>query len=105
MKRGHRRLAAAALAVSASGAVVVLLTGAAQAQAPDVAAWWSAANVGNGAPAPPAPPDVASGDLLVQGSNALQSLPTTPLSNAPASAQAVAGLTFQLPANATVGAL
>ena len=105
MRRRYRTAAAGLLAATSTAAVVVLLTGAAQAQAPDTAAWWSAANVGNGAPAPPAPPDVPSGDLLVQGSNALASVPTTPLTNAPASSQAVAGLTFQLPANATVGAL
>jgi hypothetical protein len=82
-----------------------LLVAPASAQAPDIAAWWSAANVGNGAPAPPAPPDVPAGDLLVQGSNGNGSAPALPVSGAPATSQAVAALSFDLPDGASVGAL
>ena len=105
MNRRRRRGAAAALAVVASAAVVALLGAPASAQAPDIAAWWNAANVGNGAPAPPAPPDVPAGDLLVQGSNGNGAAPALPVSGAPATSQAVAGLSFDLPDGATVGAL
>lgn len=103
--RNFRRTAAVALAALGSSAVVALLVTPANAQAPDVAAWWSAANVGNGAPAPPAPPDVPAGDLLVQGSNGNGSAPALPISGAPATSQAVAALSFDLPDGASVGAL
>jgi hypothetical protein len=105
VNRRMRRLTAAAMGVAGSATVVALLVTPAQAQAPDVTAWWNAANVGNGAPAPPPPPDVAAGDLLVQGSNANGSAPTTPVSGAPVTSQAVAGLIFDLPDGATVGSL
>ena len=105
MKRRTRRIHAAALAIVGSATVTALLVTPAQAQAPDVASWWNAANVGNGAPAPPVPPDVASGDLLIQGSNANGSAPTTPIGGAPVTSQAVAGLIFELPDGATVGPL
>ena len=105
MTRRRRRFAAAGLAVVGSAAVLALLVAPAHAQAPDVAAWWNAANVGNGAPPPPVPPDVAAGDLLVQGSNGNGSAPALPVSGAPATSQAVAGLSFDLPDGATVGAL
>ena len=105
LSRRSRRTAAVALAAVGSAAVVGLLVTPADAQAPDIAAWWSAANVGNGAPAPPAPPDVPAGDLLVQGSNGNGSAPALPISGAPATSQAVAALSFQLPDGASVGAL
>lgn len=105
MTRRARRTSALLLAAVGSTAVVALLVAPANAQAPDIAAWWNAANVGNGAPAPPPPPDVAAGDLLVQGSNGNGSAPALPISGAPATSQAVAGLTFELPDGATVGAL
>jgi hypothetical protein len=105
MTRRRRRTTAALLAVAGSAAVVALLVAPANAQAPDTAAWWNAANVGNGAPEPPAPPDVPAGDLLVQGSNGNGSAPTLPVSGAPATSQAVAGLRFDLPDGASVGAL
>ena len=105
MNRRTRRISAAALAVIGSATVTALLVTPANAQAPDVASWWNAANVGNGAPAPPVPPDVASGDLLIQGSNANGSAPTTPIGGAPVTSQAVAGLIFELPEGATVGQL
>src|SRR4051795_2459058 len=103
--RRFRRTSAAALAAVGSAALVALLVAPASAQAPDIAAWWSAANVGNGAPTPPAPPDVPAGDLLVQGSNGNGSAPALPVSGAPATSQAVAGLRFDLPDGASVGAL
>jgi hypothetical protein len=105
MRKTRRRFAAVALAVAGSSAVVALVAGPATAQAPDASAWWNAANVGNGAPAPPPPPDVPAGDLLVQGSNPSSSIPTTPVSAAPPSTTAVAGLSFTLPTGATVGKL
>jgi len=105
MSRRRRHLTAALLALTGSAAVVALLVAPANAQAPDVAAWWNAANVGNGAPPPPAPPDVPAGDLLVQGSNGNGSAPALPISGAPATSQAVAGLSFELPDGATVEAL
>ncbi|HET7529363.1 MAG TPA: hypothetical protein VFJ98_00210 [Mycobacteriales bacterium] len=103
--RAPRRLAAWLLAVGcALGVVVLCWPGAAAAQEPDVAAWWSAANLGDPAPAPPPPPDVTSGDLFVQGSNAAPAA-ATPAGAAPGSAQAVAGLEFDLQPTDLVGAL
>jgi hypothetical protein len=99
-----RRIATLGLLCSTTvGAVMFLAPSPVSAQAPDVAAWWNAANLGDPAPAPPAPPDVTSGDLFVQGSN---SLPVpSPLGAAPATTQAVSGVSFDLPAGALVGAL
>lgn len=105
LSRRFRRTAAVAIASVGSAAVVALLVAPASAQAPDTAAWWNAANAGNGTPTPPAPPDVPAGDLLVQGSNGNGSAPALPVSGAPATSQAVAGLSFDLPDGATVGAL
>jgi len=68
-----------------------------------VAAWWNSANVGDPAPAPPAPPDVHDGDLFVQGSNAAPS--GTPVGAAPPSSQALAGLAFDLQPTDLVSAL
>ncbi|HET7310007.1 MAG TPA: hypothetical protein VFJ17_01640 [Mycobacteriales bacterium] len=101
-----RRRAVAGLmtATGAFGVATLCWPHAAVAQEPDVAAWWSAANLGDPAPAPPAPPDVAPGDLLVQGSNTAPS-PGAPLGSAPGSAQAVAGLEFDLQPTDVVGAL
>ena len=73
------------------------------ANAPDDAAWWNSANLGDPAPAPPAPPDVKDGDLLVQGSNPAD-IPS-PLGAAPATSQAVAGVAFELPPAALLGPL
>lgn len=101
----RRAVAAGALAVGASVGVVAVMMPSAGAQAPDVVAWWNAANVGNGAPAPPTPPDVASGDLLVQGSNAAPAPPVAGVTGAPLSSQDVAGLLFNLPDGAQVGNL
>ena len=78
--------------------------GAAAAQEPDVTAWWSVANLGDPAPAPPAPPDVNPGDLFVEGSNTAPS-PGAPVGSAPSSAQAVAGLEFELAPTDLVGSL
>jgi hypothetical protein len=101
------RRRAAAVVMVGSGAVAVTMLcwpHAAVAQEPDVAAWWSSANLGDPAPAPPAPPDVNPGDLLVQGSNTVPA-PGAPVTAAPGSAQAVAGLEFDLQPTDVVGAL
>jgi hypothetical protein len=76
----------------------------AAAQEPNVTAWWNSANLGDPAPAPPAPPDVNAGDLLVQGSNTAPA-PGPPVGSAPGSAQAVAGLEFDLDPTDVVGGL
>src|SRR3954465_744522 len=101
----RRRAAAWLLAVGcAAGVATLCWPGLAVAQEPDVAAWWSSANLGDPAPAPPAPPDVNAGDLLVQGSNTLPA-PGGPVGSGPGSAQAVAGLAFDLEPTDLVGAL
>ena len=102
MKR--RLISAAMLGVGTSAVVLLGFAPSATAQAPDVAAWWNAANAGDPAPAPPNPPDVKKDDLLVQGSNAVPV--STPLSTgAPASAQAIAGLKFNVGVTDIVGNL
>jgi hypothetical protein len=101
----RRRVAGWALTIGCATAVTALCwPGAAAAQEPDVAAWWNSANLGDPAPAPPAPPDVPAGDLLVQGSNTAPA-PGAPIGSGPAGAQAVAGLAFDLEPTDTVGAL
>src|SRR3954465_11951561 len=101
----RRRAAAWLLAVGcAAGVATLCWPGLAVAQEPDVAAWWSSANLGDPAPAPPAPPDVNAGDLLVQGSNTVPA-PGGPVGSGPGSAQAVAGLAFDLEPTDIVGAL
>src|SRR4051795_503260 len=101
----RRRAAAWLLAAGcAVGVSTLCWPGPAAAQEPDVAAWWSSANLGDPAPAPPAPPDVNPGDLLVQGSNAVPA-PGAPIGSGPGSAQAVAGLSFDLAPTDLVGAL
>jgi hypothetical protein len=99
-----RRFAALGLLSSSTlAAVMFIAPSPVSANAPDVAAWWNAANVGDPAPAPPAPPDVKEGDLLVQGSNPAD-VPS-PLGAAPATTTAVAGLGFDLPPSALLGPL
>ena len=99
-----RRFAALGLLSSSTVAAVMFLAPSpVVAQAPEVSAWWNAANLGDPAPAPPAPPDVKEGDLLVQGSNPAP-VPN-PLGAAPTGSQAVAGVAFDLPPSALVGAL
>ncbi len=102
--RARRLVTAAMLAVGTSAVVLLGFAPSATAQAPDVVAWWNAANVGDPAPTPPNPPDVKDGDLLVQGSNAIPV--SSPLSaGTPASAQAIAGLRFDVAPTAIVGNL
>src|SRR3954447_7767589 len=92
----RRRAAAWVLTAGcAVGVSTLCWPGPAAAQEPDVAAWWDSANLGDPAPAPPAPPDVNPGDLLVQGSNAVPA-PGAPIGSGPGSAQAVAGRAFYL---------
>lgn len=62
-----RRLALA-LAVAAVLAAQLVTSAPAQAIGPEAVAWWNIANAG--IVAPPAPPDVAPGQLLVQGADA-----------------------------------
>ena len=101
----RRRTAAWVLVAGCAVSVTALCwPGAAAAQEPNVAAWWNSANLGDPAPAPPAPPDVNAGDLLVQGSNTAPA-PGAPLGSAPGSSQAVAGLAFDLEPTDVVGAL
>ena len=105
---GHvaRRFAALGLLSSSTVAAVMFIAPApVSAQAPDAAAWWNSTNVGDPAPTPPPPPDVKSGDLFVQGSNAGASLPANPLGAAPASTQAVSGVSFDLPTGALVNGM
>ena len=99
-----RRFAALGLLSSSTVAAVMFIAPApVNAKAPDVVAWWSSANVGDPEPTPPAPPDVKDGDLLVQGSN--PGPVPNPLGAAPPTSQAVAGVGFDLPPSALVGAL
>ena len=91
------------LAVCATGCAVAF-TGLpdAGAVAPAVTAWWSVTNLG--AAAAPAPPDVKSDDLFVQGSNAMAPGTVPGVLTSP-SAQAFAAISFALPAGAVVGPL
>lgn len=101
-----RRFAALGLLASSTVAAVMFVAPApVSAQAPDVAAWWNAANAGDPAPAPPVPPDVKDGDLLVQGSNPAPTPLPDPLGQAPVTTQAVAGVAFDLQAGALVNGL
>jgi hypothetical protein len=100
----RRAVAGAMLVAGTLGVGVLCWPHPAVAQEPDIAAWWNAANVGDPAPAPPPPPDVNPGDLLVQGSNTVPT-PGAPVTSAPGSAQAVAGLAFDLHPTDVVGAL
>ena len=81
-----RRVVLVALALVAAQFV---MGGAANAIGPDAVAWWNIAN--SGVVAPPPPPDVAPGQLLVQGAEAAQ--------------QAVAALRFTVGDQQTVRAL
>ena len=81
-----KRIPFAAVAVLAAQ---LATGGPAQAVGPEAVAWWNIANAG--AIAPPAPPDVAPGQLLVQGAEAAQ--------------QAVAALRFTVAPEQTVRSL
>ena len=99
-----RAVAAIGLVGSTSIAGVLFLPASpAAAQAPDAAAWWNQANLGDPVPAPPAPPGVQSGDLFVEGSNA--GPVSAVLGSAPATSQAVAGVAFDLSKGALAGTL
>lgn len=101
-----RRVAALGLLSSSTlAAVMFIAPSPVSAQAPDAAAWWNSANLGDPAPAPPAPPDVKSGDLLVQGSNPVAAPVSNPLGAAPATTQAVAGVAFDVQPGALVNSL
>lgn len=97
----------ALLAVSVSALVAAVSFGfgsTARADAPSSEGWWTSANPGSiggvGAPAAtPAPPDVPSNGLLIQGG------PTSAAGVGNAGAIAYAALTYDVPAGATVGKL
>ena len=78
---------------------LALVPATAHAQAPDATGWWNAAHR-SGLPAPPPPPDVSAGDLLLQGGDAQRELPDT----APAPT-AIAALRYAVPEGATVTGL
>lgn len=99
-----RRLLLARLTVAAALVAVPLVGSAlpAAAQAPVQTGWWNFATR-EGAPQPPAPPDVAEGDLLVQAGD--PSGLSVGRTDASATPSAVAALRFTVPAGATVGAM
>ena len=99
-----RRLLLARLTVAAALVAVPLVASAvpAAAAAPTQTGWWNFA-AREGAPQPPAPPDVQDGDLLIQsGDPSGLSVGSTAGSPAPS---AVAALRFTVPPGATVGAM
>jgi hypothetical protein len=91
------RLARVLMSGFAAGVGVIGVTSSANAAAPDQQGWWTQTNAGLGSqtglavPAPPAPADVPSNGLLIEGGAS------------PASPTAYAALVYQLPvaANAT----
>jgi hypothetical protein len=78
---------------------LALVPATAHAQAPDATGWWNAAHRSD-LPAPPPPPDVSDGDLLLQGGDVQRDMPDTP----PAPT-ALAALRYAVPEGATVTAL
>ena len=99
-----RRLLLARSAVAAALVALPLvgLAVPAAAEAPMATGWWNVATR-DGAPQPPAPPDVAEGDLLVQsGDPSGLTVGSTEGSPTPS---AVAALRFTVPAGSTVGAM
>ena len=88
-----------ALAVLLLAPWLALVPTAAHAQAPDATGWWSTTHR-SGLPAPPAPPDVSAGDLLLQGGDVQRELPDTP----PAPT-AFAALRYAVPEGASVTGL
>jgi hypothetical protein len=82
---------------------VLLVPAAAQAQSADAQGWWNELHQ-TGAPAPPAPPDLADNDLLLQGGDAFSLLPSGTV-DMPAQPSALAALRFTVDPAASVGAL
>jgi hypothetical protein len=83
---------------------VALLPGSAQAQGADAQGWWSALNQ-PGAPALPAPPDVAADDLLLQGGDPARLLPATGVVDQAPAPSALAALRFTVRPGSVVGSL
>ena len=88
-----RRLLALAVLTPA----LALVPGTARAQSPDAVGWWSSAHRSAVPVVVPAAPDVASGDLLLQGGDVQRELPNTP----PAPT-AYAALRYAVPEGGTV---
>lgn len=86
------------VAVGLLAAVLTAVPGPVLAQGADAQGWWWTA-AQPGAPAPPAPPDVAGDDLLVQGGDVPR------LAGQPAAPTAVAALRFVVPDGAGVDGL
>lgn len=91
------------------GAVVAVLAfglvpATAQAQGADAQGWWSEFHQ-SGQPTPPAPPDVAADDLLLQGGDAARQLPATGVVDQTPSPSAVGALRFTVAPGSEVGAL
>ncbi len=83
---------------------VALLPGSAHAQGADAQGWWSTLNQ-PGAPALPAPPDVASDDLLLQGGDPARLLPATGVVDQAPTPSALGALRFTVRPGSAVGAL
>jgi hypothetical protein len=94
--------ARAALAVLGVGALLAAVP--ARAEAPAAQGWWTSLHR-TGAPAPPAPPDVAADDLLLQGGDPARALPDTGVVDRAPAPTALAALRFTVPPGADVGAL
>jgi hypothetical protein len=76
----------------------------AHAQGPDAQGWWSAVHRSAVPAAPPAAPDVAADDLLLQGGDPARLLPSGVVDQTPAPS-ALAALRFQVAPSSEVGAL
>jgi hypothetical protein len=93
------RLARVLMSVFAAAVGVIGVTSSANAEAPDQQGWWTQTNPGLGSqtglavPAPPAPADVPSNGLLIEGGSS------------PASPIAYAALVYQVPAAASASSL
>lgn len=88
------------LAIALLAPLLALLPTAAHAEAPDATGWWSAAHQSALPVAPPAPPDVSAGDLLLQGGDLQREV--TGAAPAPT---AFAAIRYTVPEGATVTAL
>ncbi|MBV9870515.1 MAG: hypothetical protein JO214_07820 [Frankiaceae bacterium] len=67
------------------------------------ASWWTSANLGRGLPSLPTNPDASGHQLAIEGSNALPAIGG--ISTAPTSAEAVAAISWQIPAGSKATSL